>query len=174
MPLNLIRQIAVRSHEMPSAGNVEVIAKAVSSKTAEGVFNIGRDTSTSGINREGRPIRVSLTAIDDFVSERANADPALVKIDTEGHDLQVLIGMRGTIARSQPLILTECDDREPMMKLCSEWSYAAFAFARDRETFVPTFVRFNSPDDFRNRWIHMTFLVPKHLTFIFSERAEKS
>lgn len=35
------------------AGNPGVIAKGVSSKTAHGNFNIGRNTSTSGIDAEG-------------------------------------------------------------------------------------------------------------------------
>lgn len=154
------------------AGNVEVIAKAVSSQTGEGVFNIGPDNSTSGINRQGRPIRVPLTAIDDFVAERGNADPALIKIDTEGHDVEVLKGMRRTVAKSQPLILTECDDRDSMMRLCSEWGYSAFAFVRDRSSYEAQFQRFDSSDDFRDRWVNMTFLVPRRLAPAFAERAD--
>lgn len=154
------------------AGNIDVVKKAVSSRSGDGVFNIGADTSTSGIDREGRAIHVRLTSIDDFVSEFPQVDPALIKIDTEGHDFAVLTGMPQTVSRARPLILTECEDREPLVRLCSEWDYSIFAFTRDRDTYAGSFRRFVTADDLKAHWTTMTFLVPRHLANFFAEKVD--
>ena len=52
--------------------------------------------------------RVSMTAarVDDIVLD----DLDLIKIDVEGHEPAALDGMRQVIARSHPIILSECND----------------------------------------------------------------
>ncbi len=52
--------------------------------------------------------RVSMTAarVDDIVQD----DVDLIKIDVEGHEPAALDGMRHLIARSHPIIVSECND----------------------------------------------------------------
>lgn len=51
--------------------------------------------------------QVELQPLDDF----ALADVALIKIDVEGHELQVLQGARQTLARWRPVVLVEIKPR---------------------------------------------------------------
>lgn len=54
---------------------------------------------------EGEPLPVEVTTVD-FEVARHGLVPRFVKIDVEGHELRVLAGMKGTLAR-RPLVLCE-------------------------------------------------------------------
>ena len=53
-------------------------------------------------------LRVSMTAVrvDDLIQDEVD----LIKIDVEGHEPAALEGMRQLIARSHPIIVSECND----------------------------------------------------------------
>jgi len=60
-------------------------------------------------------LTVPLVTVDGYVDARG-LTPDVIKIDTEGSDLQVLQGAERTLARCRPLVLFECwrSQREPM------------------------------------------------------------
>ncbi|MEJ1969747.1 MAG: FkbM family methyltransferase [Rhizomicrobium sp.] len=155
------------------AGNVEVVPMAVSSHGGTGQLHLRAGSSVSSLDRSGgETISVPLTTIDDFLSARPQADPALIKTDIEGHDLQALLGMRTTVARCRPLILTECDDRAALAELCKDWEYSIFAFTRDRVSLKTKFLEMSSAGALENFWCKMLFLVPPRLHPQFRRRAE--
>jgi hypothetical protein len=53
---------------------------------------------------------VALVSLDDLVFQREIAPPTLVKIDVEGAELDVLLGMEQVLQRVKPLVLYELDD----------------------------------------------------------------
>lgn len=52
-------------------------------------------------------VQVSLARLDDSAPDRID----FLKIDVEGHELQVLEGGAATIARTRPVALVECEER---------------------------------------------------------------
>lgn len=152
-----------------SVSNIEVEALAVSSLCEAARFYIGGDSTLSTLEAiAGETIEVQTTSVDEFVARRPGIKPTLFKIDAEGHDLEVLLGMRATVSAHQPLLLIECNSAE-LINLCDEWQYFMFAFTCDRETFKMTFRRLRSFDDLQQYWTHMVFLTPPHLQATFAD-----
>jgi len=83
------------------------------------LYRLGGDVDSGGSTvKELRP-RDQVTAdtccifrLDDLGDLTAGADIALIKIDTEGSELDVLRGMEATIRRTQPWILCEVLHRD--------------------------------------------------------------
>lgn len=79
--------------------NVEIINQALSSKSGKKIFNIRQDTGLSGfyehpLGETVRKISVQTTTIDEqFKGKRVD----FIKIDTEGHELQILRGAKQTL-----------------------------------------------------------------------------
>lgn len=97
-----------RNAEINGFTQVEVIEAAVSSKSGRARLHLG-DTNLSSMIARGDEsgIEVALTSVDDFVREKSARPPNLVMIDVEGAEIEVLRGMRETIARHRPVIMCE-------------------------------------------------------------------
>lgn len=73
-------------------------------------------------------LEVQLTTIDDYVSQN-DLQPDLIKIDTEGNEIQVLNGSRKTIASLQPMIIFESNhfsERPALWKFFSSVGYEIY------------------------------------------------
>jgi FkbM family methyltransferase len=70
-------------------------------------------------------IDVAVVSIDELVRTGAIPPPDVLKIDTEGAELQALAGMRATIERHRPAIVCELHDtNEQFVALMDELGYA--------------------------------------------------
>jgi FkbM family methyltransferase len=91
------------------------VAVGRSSGTAELLltdWDGGSSLSTSAVKPD-EPISkrtVQVVALDDLVDREGLRAPTFVKIDVEGVELDVLMGMSRTIASSKPILLYELDD----------------------------------------------------------------
>jgi FkbM family methyltransferase len=150
------------------AGNVVVIPRAVSSACGAALLYLGRGSSVSSLESSvgGMTREVTITTVDSFAASCDELDVCLVKTDVEGHDLEALRGMRSTVARCRPLILTECKGTSDLMALCSEWGYRMYGIVRDRRTTRAQLLRMG-PVELRDCWYKMLFLVPGHLVASF-------
>jgi FkbM family methyltransferase len=99
-PSSKTRELLTR--RLASSRNVEVCALALSSSAGVSTFyssEIGAGTNSlsevSGPNAEA----VNVTTLDGFFQERAISRASMVKVDTEGFDLEVLRGATETLAR---------------------------------------------------------------------------
>lgn len=73
-----------------------------------------------------RKISVPLRPFDDF-----NLDPAIVKIDVQGAELEVLRGMASTLERCNPTLLIENNDPE-VLKFLRDVGYRSFSWRSNR------------------------------------------
>jgi FkbM family methyltransferase len=158
------RNLAALRLNARAAGNIEVIDAAVSSSTGVTPLHLGVGSATTSLRPQAnRPvIQVPTTSIDAFWSGHPSIDPALIKTDIEGHDLEALRGMTQVVARSQPLILTECDQPSDLGSLCRDWGYAIFAYTRS-DPFAAASFRQMRAADFSLQF-KMLFLVPARLS----------
>ena len=98
-----------------NAPNINVHGVALSSKSGTAVLNIpivnnmeiyGR-ASVSNDFPSQKTIQVSLKKLDDYNFTNVN----FIKIDVEGHELDVIRGAKDTITKYQPVILVEIEQR---------------------------------------------------------------
>ncbi len=88
-------------------------------------------------------IEVELTTLDAFVARHGLTDIGTLKIDVEGHELAVLAGARGTIARDRPTLMVEIEQRhhrEPLADLLAPilgLGYAGFFFDAAERSLQP-------------------------------------
>jgi FkbM family methyltransferase len=96
--------------------NVEVIERAVSRASGKGEFVLARYSGGGALSTASRPpdamgtLGIDVVAIDDLLARSALRAPDVVKVDVEGSELDVFVGMRATLERHQPVIVYEIDD----------------------------------------------------------------
>jgi len=75
--------------------------------------------------------------VDILPLDELNLKPDIVKIDTEGYDFEVLMGMRATIEHCRPVILIEYDpERYPLFKgFFDECRYTLWTYDHTRDKF---------------------------------------
>lgn len=70
-------------------------------------------------------IEVPCTTLDDYV-RRHKRVPDLIKLDTEGSELQILLGAKNTMEIGRPIVIFECwqsDERDQLWRLLDSMGY---------------------------------------------------
>ncbi|WP_395703424.1 FkbM family methyltransferase [Aquabacterium sp.] len=80
-----------------------------SSGSESGAFTIREQNGTASIVEQADGARLQRRTLDDLIEEQHFAPVNLLKIDTDGHDFEVLEGGLRSIARDRPAVLFECD-----------------------------------------------------------------
>lgn len=103
-----------RNLEANGHRNVTVCQMAAGDRSGRARLFLGSDCGIHSLLRErasGAAIEVEMVSLDDYF-ERHDLTPDLVKIDAEGVELQVLQGMRRTLARF-PNMAVICEIYDP-------------------------------------------------------------
>jgi FkbM family methyltransferase len=117
--------------------SADVIHAAASDQAGTGeLWTVGHGTGTEGMSsmrrREihGGSLSVPLIRIDDLDAK----DVRFIKIDVEGHELNVLRGAQETVQRERPRLLVEVEERiqpvEPLISLVTGWGYTGWVLFR--------------------------------------------
>ena len=93
--------------------NVTALAEICSSGNGEGKFAIQERKGTASFIEDIHGTTMRYRSLDEIVKDYAFAASAnVIKIDTDGHDFQVIEGAQGLLARQRPCVLFECDASE--------------------------------------------------------------
>jgi FkbM family methyltransferase len=90
--------------------NVTVVSDICSSSRSEGKFVIQEKNGTASVLQSENGIKMSRRPLDEIVNDHpliTNAN--VLKIDTDGHDFEVIAGSERLISRNLPVVLFECD-----------------------------------------------------------------
>lgn len=92
--------------------NVTVVSDICSSDSEEGTFEIKKKTGTASIVQADNGIKINKRQLDEIARDHNFGNCNLVKIDTDGHDFEVISGSKRLISESHPVVLFECDSFE--------------------------------------------------------------
>jgi FkbM family methyltransferase len=104
--------------DLNSLPQLVVRREAVSRERGQAQFFIGEESylgrlaDSSEVGTSNRLITVSTMSVDRLVADEGIARVALVKIDVEGGELNVLYGMSETLRRHKPMLLIEFHSSE--------------------------------------------------------------
>ena len=125
-------------------GNVKCLCLAASDSAKSSTLfvpndgNLGHATMSLNQHRSSKKISIECRPLDQIVDENGGGIPiGLIKIDVEGHELEVLKGARNTLLRDRPIVLFEALNIPDATK-CAELLYDCgytrlFSFRRGRK-----------------------------------------
>ena len=150
--------------------NIEVISSAVGASEGTAHFTLERHSEISHLSAAGdnaaNQIEVEVTTIDAFVAARSFAVEA-IKIDVEGHDIEVIRGATFVLQQLQPLVLTEAKPNPELFALAASVNYRVFAYVRcgaaRKKLLRELFSTVETPGESK-----MLFLVPNRLASQFT------
>lgn len=86
---------------------------------------------------DGTPTReVETVRLDSYAAREGLARVALVKVDVEGHELDVLAGAAGVVARDRPALVVEVNEPAALAAWIAEAGYVPVRYDRERRTLV--------------------------------------
>ncbi len=119
-----------RNIELNGFEHAQIQQRAVGAADGSARLLVVGEASWSHLESTGRhadvrdEIDVEVVSLDSLVAAGAIAPPDVLKIDTEGAELQVIEGARETIARHRPAIVCELHDtNEAFVALMGELGY---------------------------------------------------
>lgn len=90
--------------------NVTVAAYVCSSVSDEARFVIREHDGTASVHASAAGAPMSRRALDDILTDAPAANTAnVLKVDTDGHDFEVIAGAEQFLARNRPAVFMECD-----------------------------------------------------------------
>ena len=97
---------ALESMEEEFKGKITVVKKAVGEKSGKTYFDITDPFGGALIDTEtANTVEVSLTSIDDCISETGLKGPFLLKLDTHGFEIPILEGAAKTLNECSVLVI---------------------------------------------------------------------
>ncbi len=172
------------------AGNVLIRKAALSSMTGGVNLDVSAHPALSKIVHGSRPevgsAAVHAITLDDLANEQPDLRMTGLKIDTEGHELEILRGGQRTILRDQPLILVELmhqpgqsgdGDFVRLAEFAASTGHSPFAFTPSEPGLFRAarfrLLRLESVATFASHATKMIFLVPARLRLAFEAECSR-
>jgi FkbM family methyltransferase len=89
---------------------VTIVSDICSSGSGEDTFKFIEKSGTAAVIQTESGIKMRKRSLDEIVNEHPHSASAnVLKVDTDGHDFEVIAGSKGIISRNLPVVLFECD-----------------------------------------------------------------
>jgi FkbM family methyltransferase len=89
---------------------VAIVSEICSSGSDEGTYLIQERHGTASIHRTEEGERMRRRPLDEIVKDHPFAEEAnVLKVDTDGHDFEVIEGAKNLLSRRLPAVMFECD-----------------------------------------------------------------
>jgi FkbM family methyltransferase len=90
--------------------NVKILTFLCSSQSGTGTYKVLEGAGTASIVNSDNGTVMEIKALDDIVADNPEfLEFNVLKVDTDGHDFEVIAGAKKVIASNLPIILLECD-----------------------------------------------------------------
>jgi FkbM family methyltransferase len=104
-----------RNVELNRFSNVVIVEQAVSDASGSRLLDTSNPATASLVDvgpygAEGL-VRVEATSLDDYLEPQPRLGPDIVKIDAEGHEVEIVRGMGATLKRTTPVLICELHHR---------------------------------------------------------------
>ena len=110
--------------------NVQLLEFAASDKRGEAVIRFAENLAMASLiwhrnDPSATEVTVKTVSIDELVESGDLSNPSFIKIDVEGAEGNVLLGMRRALAAARPVLFVECSDagRETAWNLLTGLGY---------------------------------------------------
>ena len=134
--------------------NITLVSKALSDNVETVTFRIPESRSNHSVasmmwhksNKKTIDCEVQTFVLDDM-QQYKDLSPSFIKIDVEGAEGKVTLGMRNLIIRCRPIVYIECSKagRENSWKIFKELDYACF-FCSDLSKEIMDFYEYRHND----------------------------
>lgn len=93
-----------------SVANIDILNCLCSSTCSSGRYEVHEQTGTASLESAEAGIPLQARRLDDIMADHPEyGELNLLKIDTDGHDFEVLEGARASIRNAKPAVYFECD-----------------------------------------------------------------
>lgn len=90
--------------------NVKILPLICSSGNDTRNFQVHESAGTATVVECNEGSQIERSSLDDIAEDYPNfSKPTIIKIDTDGHDFEVIRGARNVISKAMPALLFECD-----------------------------------------------------------------
>lgn len=110
--------------------NIQLLEFAASDRRGDAVIRFTESLSTASLvwhrsDPSATQLAIKTVSIDELVESGDIRNPRFIKIDVEGAEGNVLLGMRRTLAAAKPVLFVECSEagRETAWNLLRELGY---------------------------------------------------
>jgi len=154
---------------------IHIIPCALGSAMGKATFVLADSSEVSHLGGDGsgpgKMIEVDVITIDSFVAQHGLTVQA-IKIDAEGHDLDVIAGALETMRTQQTILLLETSPAEALFALIAKTGYRVFGFFREPESRKRGFAEMSAGGQLPGE-TKMLFLVPDALAGTIMSKAAK-
>jgi len=119
---------------------IKVVQAALGASRGSALLTVGLD-AVNRVVREGESTSVEVVPVetlDEYLHDDDRTRVRMMKIDVEGHELEVLHGARNLISDTLPVLIVEANDLAGLKSWLSPFGYQPFTYAPDSRTLSRT------------------------------------